>query len=58
MYEQCADEWRTLREGGKIPENLGETKHGLYTWAELMKIIDDECPDGEKLDALKAASTQ
>jgi len=55
MYEQCADEWRTLREGGKIPENLGETKHGLYTWAELMKIIDDECPDGEKLDALKAA---
>jgi hypothetical protein len=55
MYEQLAEEWRSLREAGKIPENLGETKHGLYTWAELMKIIDDECPDGERLDALKAA---
>ncbi|MGA3371649.1 MAG: hypothetical protein ABSC48_07795 [Terracidiphilus sp.] len=55
MYEQLAEEWRGLREAGKIPDNLGETKHGLYTWAELMKIIDDECPDGERLDALKAA---
>jgi hypothetical protein len=55
MYEQCAEEWRELREAGKIPENLGETEHGLYTWAELMMIIDDECPDRERLDALKAA---
>lgn len=55
MYEQLAEEWRNLREAGKLPDNLGETKHGLYTWAELMKIIDDECPDSEKLDALKAA---
>lgn len=55
IYEQLAEEWKTLREAGKIPENLGETKHGLYTWAELMKIIDDECPDSDRLDALKAA---
>ena len=55
MYEQFAEELRTLREAGKLPENLGKTKHGLYTWAELMKIIDDECPDSENLDALKAA---
>ncbi len=27
----------------------------LYTWAELIRIIDDECPDGERLDVLKAA---
>lgn len=55
MYEQCAEEWRRLRDAGKIPENLGDRKHGLYTWAELMKIIDDECPDEERLEALKAA---
>jgi hypothetical protein len=29
MYEQLAEEWRCLREAGKLPENLGETKHGL-----------------------------
>jgi hypothetical protein len=23
-------------------------------WAELIKIIDEECPDGERLEALKA----
>jgi hypothetical protein len=55
MYSQFAEELRALREAGKIPDNLGETEHGLYTWAELMKIIDDECPDAEWLGALKAA---
>lgn len=54
MYDVLADELRRLRDAGKIPGNLGETKHGLYTWAELMRIIDDECPDAERLEALKA----
>jgi hypothetical protein len=54
MYEQLASEIRVLRKAGKIPENLGETKHGLYTWAELMKIIDEECPDEDRLEAIKA----
>lgn len=54
MYDQCAEEWRTLRNAGKLPDNLGETKRGLPTWAELMRIIDDECPDEEKLEALKS----
>lgn len=55
IYEGLAYEWRRLREAGKLPDNLGETKHGLHTWAELMKIIDDECPDADRLQALKAA---
>jgi hypothetical protein len=54
MYDQIAEELRRLREAGKIPGNLGETKYGLYTWAELMAIIDNECPDPERLEALKA----
>lgn len=55
IYEGLAYEWRRLREAGKLPENLGEMKHGLHTWAELMKIIDEECPDADRLEALKAA---
>ena len=55
VYEQIAWELRALREAGRLPNNLGETKHGLHTWAELMRIIDDECPDADRLEALKAA---
>lgn len=55
VYEQIAWELRALREEGRLPNNLGETKHGLHTWAELMRIIDDECPDADRLEALKAA---
>lgn len=55
MYEQMAEEWRQLRKAGKMPENIGREKRGLYTWAELMKIIDDDCPDEDRLEALKAA---
>jgi hypothetical protein len=55
MHEQLAEEWKTLREAGKIPEGVSETEHGLYTCAELMKIIDDECPDEERLEALGRA---
>lgn len=54
FYEALAEEIRTLREKGKLPDDLGKTKHGLYTWAELMKILDEECPDADRLEALKA----
>lgn len=54
MYDALADEIRRLRKAGKLPDNLGETKHGLHTWAELCAIIDDECPDADRLEALKA----
>jgi hypothetical protein len=55
MYDVLADEIRRLREAGKLPDDLGSTKHGLHTWAELCAIIDDECPDADRLEALKAA---
>lgn len=54
IYAQLAEELLLLRKVGRIPENLGETKYGLPTWAELMAIIDDDCPDPERLEALKA----
>ena len=55
IYDVLADEIRRLREAGKLPDNLGETKRGLYTWAELCAIIDSECPDADRMEALKAA---
>ena len=55
LYGTLADEIRRLREAGKLPPDLGATKHGLYTWAELMAIIDSECPDADRSEALKAA---
>jgi len=54
MYDALADELRRLREAGKLPDDLGSTKHGLHTWAELCAMIDDECPDAERLEAMKA----
>jgi hypothetical protein len=54
IFVVLADEIRRLREVGKLPDNLGDTKHGLYTWAQLMRIIDDELPDPDRLEALKA----
>jgi hypothetical protein len=47
-------EMKRLTDAGKLPPNLGEAKHGLHTWVELMSIIDNECPDAERLEALKA----
>jgi hypothetical protein len=49
IYETLAEELRRLREAGKLPPDMGATKHGLYTWAELMAIIDSECPDADRL---------
>jgi hypothetical protein len=54
IYDALADEIRRLREAGKLPDNLGETKHGLHTWAELCRIIDADPPDADRLEALKA----
>jgi hypothetical protein len=31
MYEQFAEELRTLREAGKLSENPGKTKHKIFT---------------------------
>ncbi|HTU50039.1 MAG TPA: hypothetical protein VMF56_05555 [Acidobacteriaceae bacterium] len=54
MYKQFAEEFKRLRDAGKLPEDFADQKNGFYTWAELMAIIDDECPDADRLEALKA----
>src|SRR5262249_8674650 len=43
-----------LRTKGKLPVDFAEKKHGYNTWVDLLKLIDDECPDEDRLEALKA----
>jgi hypothetical protein len=54
LFEQFAQEINEFRKKGKIPDNFAEQKNGAQTWTELFTIIDQECPDEERLEALKA----
>ena len=54
LFEEVAREVNRLREKGKIDENFGETKYGYQSWVQLLTIIDNECPDPDRLEALKA----
>jgi hypothetical protein len=54
MFEQVSREIKELREKGKIPDDYADKKFGGQSWVELLKTIDEETPDQDKLDALKA----
>lgn len=55
VYEQLHDELRALREAGKISDESLKNKYGRKSWVDLMSIIDEDSPDEDRLDALKAA---
>jgi hypothetical protein len=54
MFQQLASEIRDFQAKGKLTENFAENKNGYNTWVDLLKIIDDESPDEDRLEALKA----
>lgn len=54
MYKQFAEEIKCLKNSAKLSDDFAESKNGFHTWAELMSLIDDECPDQDRLEALKA----
>ncbi|MFZ0911664.1 MAG: hypothetical protein WBQ76_02420 [Candidatus Korobacteraceae bacterium] len=54
LFEEFAREVQDFRKKGKIDENFGDTKYGYQSWVELLTIIDNECPDPDRLEALKA----
>lgn len=54
LFEQLSREIKELRDKGKIPDDFAEKKNGFQSWVELMTIVDEESPDPERLDALKA----
>jgi hypothetical protein len=43
-----------LRKKGKIDDNFGDRKYGFQSWVELLNIIDEDAPDEDRLEALKA----
>lgn len=57
LYQQVAQEIKELRAKGKIPADFadeGKHKYGFKSWVELLTIIDEEAPDADRLEALKA----
>jgi hypothetical protein len=53
-FKQWGREFRALRDGGKIPSDFADGKYGFQTWVELMTIIDEDSPDTDRQEALKA----
>ncbi len=54
LFEQWSKEVKKFQEAGRIPDDFADKKYGFQTWVELMTIIDDESPDADRLEALKA----
>ena len=54
LFEQFSRELKDFRDNGKIPTDFAEKKNGFQSWVELMTVIDEESPDPERLDAIKA----
>jgi hypothetical protein len=54
LFQQFSREVKKLREAGKIAADFAESKYGGQTWVELLRIIDEESPDADRLEALKA----
>ncbi len=54
VFEQFALEFKQLRANGAIPDDFAEKKYGAKTWVELMTVLDEETPDEDRAEALKA----
>jgi hypothetical protein len=54
VFERFAREFKELRDKGRIPDDFAEKRNGYNSWVELLTILDEETPDEERLEALKA----
>lgn len=54
LLQQVAQEINEFRKKGKIADDFAGRKYGYDTWVDLLKIIDEETPDEDRLEALKA----
>lgn len=57
LFQQVSQEIKDLRDMGAIPDDYADEskyRYGAKTWVELMSAIDEETPDADRLDALKA----
>jgi len=54
LFEQLDRELSELRKRGKLPDDFSGNKNGYKSWIELLSILDEEIPDEDRLEALKA----
>jgi hypothetical protein len=54
VFQQFAREFTKLRDTGAIPDDYAEKKYGAKTWVELITILDEQTPDEDRAEALKA----
>lgn len=54
LFKQLGKEVAQLREKGRLDESFAEKKYGFQSWVELLTIIDEDRPDEDRLEALKA----
>jgi hypothetical protein len=57
LFQQVSKEIKELRDKGKIPDDFADEKkykYGFKSWVELLTVIDEETPDADRLEALKA----
>ena len=52
--QQFAKEIKDLKEKGRLADDFADKKYGFQSWVELLQIIDDDTPDEDRLEALKA----
>jgi hypothetical protein len=54
LFQQVSKEIQELRAKGKIAAEFAEKKYTFNSWVELFTVIDNETPDEDRLEALKA----
>lgn len=54
LFQQVSKEIQDLRAKGKIADDFAEKKYAFNSWKELFTVIDEETPDEDRLQALKA----
>lgn len=54
LFQQVAAEIEEFRKKGRVPEDFGKREGEFQTWVELFTVIDEETPDKERLEAIKA----
>jgi len=54
VFHQLGKEVRMLRKKGKLAKDFEKNRYGYQTWVELLTVIDEDIPDQDRLEALKA----
>jgi hypothetical protein len=57
LYQQVGREIKWLRDEGKIPDDFADeakNRYGFMSWIELLTAINEQVPDADRLEALKA----